>query len=379
MITIQNLTFGGTFSYETPNLPSPPPPPVYLWSWGQPNSGRLGLGDTSVRSSPTQIGSLGTWASISSTGGGGMAQAIKTDGTFWSWGYNGYGQLGLGNTTDISSPVQIGALTNWSMAVGGLHSVAAKTDGTMWTWGKNNYGQLGLGNTTSVSSPVQVGALTTWSYVHASSSVFSLAIKTDGTLWSWGRNHLGYLGLGNTTDRSSPVQVGALTNWLTVSSAYYSAYAIKTDGTMWSWGNNYNGRLGLGNTAYHSSPVQIGALTTWSKVSGGRNGGSAAIKTDGTLWSWGNNGYGALGLGDTADRSSPVQVGALTSWSDIAAGNYHMAAVKTNGTLWIWGSNNYGCLGLGDTTRRSSPTQVGSLTNWLTVSAGYNTIFATSN
>ena len=190
----------------------------------------------------------------------------------WSWGRNSYGLLGLGDTTNRSSPNQIGSLTPWlRISAGYNHSLAIKTDGTMWSWGMNPWGQLGLGNLTYRSSPVQVGALTTWLTI-ASGSYHSMAIKTDGTMWGLGgRNSNGQLGLGNTTNYSSPKQVGALTNWLNIASGSYHNMAIKTDGTMWAWGNSSSGRLGIGNSAtvYVSSPVQVGALTTWSTVDAG--------------------------------------------------------------------------------------------------------------
>jgi alpha-tubulin suppressor-like RCC1 family protein len=171
-----------------------------------------------------------------------------------------------------------------------------------------------------------------------------------------------------------------LTAWLTVASSYSSAYAIKTDGTMWAWGANYgNGRLGLGNTTDYSSPKQIGAGTTWSNVAGGRNSSAIAIKTDGTIWTWGSNGYGRLGLGDTTSRSSPTQIGDLTTWSTIDAGTAYIMAVKTDGTMWSSGNNYYGNLGLGNKTNVSSPVQVGSLTNWYSVAGGVDHSLAISN
>jgi alpha-tubulin suppressor-like RCC1 family protein len=139
---------------------------------------------------------------------------------------------------------------------------------------------------------------------------------------------------------------------------------------MWVWGQNGNGQLGLGNTTGYSSPKQVGALTTWSKITAGATY-SMAIKTDGTIWAIGGfGGYGQLGLGNTSNISSPVQIGALTTWLNIAAGYGQCAAVRTDGTLWSWGKNNDGELGDGTTTNRSSPTQIGALTAWLNVAAG---------
>jgi len=338
-----------------------------LYSWGRNDSGELGLGDTTDRSSPVQVGSLTNWSDID--GGYSYTVAIKTDGTLWSWGANGSGQLGLGDTTDRSSPLQVGSLTDWSnISSGTKQLLAIKTDGTLWSWGANNHGQLGLGDTTYRSSPVQVGSLTDWSDISCGSYHVS-AVKTDGTLWSWGRNDLAQLGLGDTTNRSSPVQVGTNTDWSGVSCSSndveYHSLATKTDGTLWAWGYNYHGALGLGVTIIRKTPVQVGSLADWSGVSCGSDH-TLATKTDGTLWSWGANGSGQLGLGDTTDRSSPLQVGSLTDWSSISCGASHSLAIKTDGTLWTWGRGI------------SSPVQVGSLTDWSKVSCGDNHSLAIS-
>ena len=351
--------------YEKQGLWPKPILDAELYAWGDNSTGQLGLGDTTNRSSPVQVGALVTWAEV--TTGGSATVAIKNDGTMWSWGYNGQGQLGLGDTTERSSPVQIGALTTWaSVSVGGNFALAIKTDGTLWSWGSNTtYGQLGLGDTTNRSSPVQVGALTTWAKV-GPGQASSFAIKTDGTMWSWGRNDDGALGIddGSFARRSSPVQIGSNTYWADVAGGKDGALAVTTDGKLYAWGYNGSGQLGLGNTTYRISPVQVGALTTWAKVSMGFGNYSIAVKTDGTLWGWGKNNFAQLGLNNTTDYSSPVQVGALTNWSKIAAGNENVLAIKTDGTLWTWGYNNKGQLGLGDTTDRSSPVQVGALTTW---------------
>jgi alpha-tubulin suppressor-like RCC1 family protein len=347
-----------------------------LYSWGQNSYGQLGLGNTTNYSSPKAIGSANAWLSISA--GYYHATAIKSNGTLWAWGNNTAGQLGQGNRTLYSSPKQVGSLTNWSQVANGTAHVAAiKTDGTIWTWGNNNSGQLGLGNVTYYSSPKQVGSLTSW-YKVSCQRRGTLAIKTDGTLWSWGQNSVGQLGLGNTTAYSSPKQIGALTNWLQISGGTYHAIAIKTNGTLWTWGYNVSGELGTGNTTYYSSPKQIGALTTWSSIGVAQTFSSFVIKTDGTLWVWGRGKAGQLGLGNTTYYSSPKQLGALTNWSKVSGfGNAaRVAAVKTDGTLWTWGNGSFGALGLGNQTYYSSPKQVGSLTNWLDVAAAGYWVYA---
>ena len=188
----------------------------------------------------------------------------------YAWGQNTYGALGIGNTTNYSSPKQIGALATWlKIAAGTYHTIATKTDGTLWTWGYNAQGQLGLGNTTSYSSPKQVGALTTWLNIAGGGYGFTIATKTDGTLWSWGGGTAGRLGLGNTTSYSSPKQIGALTTWLKVACGDAYTLATKSDGTLWSWGTNGSGQLGLGNITNYSSPKQIGVLTNWLNITSG--------------------------------------------------------------------------------------------------------------
>lgn len=353
-------------------------PPAYnstsLYGFGSNAQGQLGLGNVTSYSSPKQIGASSTWSTVSS--GLDFTIAVKADGTLWAWGSGTSGRLGLGNATSYSSPKQIGALTAWSKVVcGDDFSIAIKTNGTLWAWGKNAQGQLGDGTTTVRSSPVQIGALTTWLNI-ASGYAATIATKTDGTMWSWGAGGYGQLGLGNVTYYSSPKQIGALTNWSSgsIGGRYFSS-AVKTDGTLWAWGDATYGQLGQGNTTNTSSPVQIGALTTWSKAS---NGSSAmlAIKTDNSLWAWGRGlSFGQLGLGNTTDYYSPKQVGSLYNWLSISCGKYQSFSTKTDGTLWAWGRNNAGQLGLGNTTNYSSPKQIGASTAWLKIAAGYQQTF----
>lgn len=311
----------------------------------------------------------------------GAAGAGGPDNKLYTWGSGSNGALGLGNTTSYSSPKQVGALNDWSIVKGSafrnrFHAI--KTDGTLWSWGDGTNGALGLGSITSYSSPKQVGALTNWSKI-SNGRFFAVAIKTNNTIWSWGLNSTyGQLGLGNTTDYSSPKQIGALTNWSQVSCGDDHAAAIKTDGTLWTWGCNYNGQLGIGTSgsaAHKSSPVQVGALTTWSKIAAGSNF-CAGITSDGKLWTWGANFNGQLGTNNLTYRSSPTQVGALTTWSNVFTAYRTCFAVKTDGTLWGWGLNNTGQIGDGTLTAKSSPVQIGALTNWSVISPATSFVIA---
>jgi alpha-tubulin suppressor-like RCC1 family protein len=338
-----------------------------LWGSGYNADGYIGDNTGISRSSAVQVGSDTTWLTANSSYT--FSNGALSTGAIYSWGNNQNGYLGIGNVTSKSSPTQIGALTNWSQNIvnGFYHSLAVKTDGTLWSWGWSTKGQLGTNfqgasGGDGISSPVQVGSLTNWSKVGCT-FYGSLAIKTDGTLWSWGDNTYGDLGLNDRVDRSSPVQVGALTNWALVSGTESSAFAIKTDGSLWAWGRNSNGQLGQNDLTDRSSPVQIGALTNWSKIAtGGRH--LLAVKTDGTLWGLGINGRGQIGDNTIIDRSSPVQIGADTTWMTPGCGYQQGYLTKTDKTLWSWGRNHFGQLRSNDKVYRSSPVQVNSGTNW---------------
>lgn len=342
-----------------------------LYAWGFNANGRLGTNNTTIYSSPVQVGSSGAWKTLSKGIYPSHSAAIKDNGTLWMWGKNEVGQLGQNNLIYRSSPVQVGALTNWSKVTTNStqSTLAVKTDGTLWSWGSNGDGDLGLGDTVSRSSPVQVGSLSNWSDVIGMSGA-ALAIKTDGTLWSWGGGGDGRLGLNSQISRSSPTQIGANTNWSKLGVVATGGVVTKTDGTLWVWGDNAGGQLGTNNRTQYSSPVQVGALTNWSTPGYGFYV-VGSTKTDGTLWMWGKNDYGMIGDNTTVSyRSSPTQVGALTNWLQVCSGYRQTYGLKTDGTLWSWGYNLFGELGQNNTISRSSPTQVGSGTTWLSVMAG---------
>ena len=195
-----------------------------------------------------------------------------------------------------------------------------------------------------------------------------------GTLWTWGRNNYGQLGDNTATHRSSPVQtIAGGTNWKQVVGGYYHTVAIKTDGTLWTWGQNTTGQLGDNSITHRSSPIQtIAGGTNWKSVAGGLHH-TAAIKTDGTLWLWGYNAYGQLGDNSITPKSSPVQtISGGTNWKSVAGGAFHTLAIKTDGTLWTWGFNYFVQLGDNTSTPKSSPVQtVAGGTNWQSVVGGY--------
>jgi len=310
----------------------------------------------------------------------------------WGWGRNLAGQLGQNNAVQyISSPVQVPGV-NWrsvgaGSGGGGAYSVGGtKTDGTFWMWGDNNHGALGDNTIVNKSSPVQLPGTTWTDNFQSHTAGGSSAVKTDGTLWVWGKNEFGQLGQNNEVSYSSPVQIPG-TTWSTAADTMDGStegrmFAIKTNGTLWCWGIANNGNLGLNDHVRRSSPTQIPG-TTWSNISISTEL-EVATKTDGTLWTWGVNTNGQLGQNESpgspavqGSRSSPVQIPG-TTWSTgenkIAAAGMAALAIKTNGTLWAWGAAYLGTLGQNETgaynsLMYSSPVQIPG-TTWSTVTVG---------
>lgn len=246
-----------------------------LWTCGGNTFGQLGDSSypgaspgVSGRSSPVQtIAGGNNWKYV--VCGAYHNLALKADGSLWAWGWCGSGILGDGSSaptvTSRSSPVQIGTELTWKqVSANYTHSAGVKTDGTLWCWGANVEGELGDSTIAPRSSPVQtISGGTTWKQV-ACGYRFTAAIKTDGTYWCWGYNSSGQLGDSTTTYRSSPVQViGNATNWKTAFAGHFTAVGLKTDGTLWVWGYNQYGVLGDSSTTNRSSPIQLGTLTNW--------------------------------------------------------------------------------------------------------------------
>jgi alpha-tubulin suppressor-like RCC1 family protein len=325
------------------------------------------------------------WKEVSA--GGFQTIARRADGKLYAWGQNNWGQLGDSTTTPRTAPVVVSngaATTAWTkIAVGDQFAIGLRAGtgtsttagGTLWAWGLNDNGQLGLGDQVKRSVPTQIGKDTNWVGIWAG-KYHAVALKTDGTLWAWGRNSEGQLGDLTLLVRSSPVKVGGTdkTNVATYTSASAGGthtMAIQKDGSLWTWGDNTNGQLG--NAAVSTTPVptpaKIGSLTYNSVAAGASH--SMAIDTTGKLWAWGSNSSGQLGNNSSGGTvSAPVQITADSDWTIVSAGGAHTLAVRTNGTLWAWGANSDGQLGDGSGIDQISPTQVGTDRTWISISAG---------
>jgi alpha-tubulin suppressor-like RCC1 family protein len=330
-------------------------------AWGYGASGQLGNGSLFSSNVPVSVSSLTSVIAVSV--GSGYSLALKSDGTVWAWGANYHGELGIGTIgsgTETSIPVQVLSLSNISSISASEsdgHNLALKNDGTVWVWGENANGQLGIGNNIDQLTPIQLTSLTNIIAVSAGGN-YSLALKNDGTLWSFGINYQGQLGIGTISVGSNiPVQITSLTGVTNISTGSYHCKAMKNDGTVWAWGSNTDGEFGDGTNTNSSIPVQISALTGASIALAGSNNG-LELKSDGTVWTSGGNSSGSLGIGTFSTPSlSLVQTNLLSNVTAISIGR-HSLALKGDGTLWSWGYNFEGQLGIGTNFNSNIPVQI---------------------
>lgn len=353
-----------------------------ILAWGK---NPIGDGTTNDASTPTSItGGYTDWIKVSA--GNQHIMAIRADGTAWGWGTNGSGQLGDGSPTNRSVPVSVtGGIKNWIQISASIdHTIGLRADGTAWGWGLNDVGQVGNNDTADVSVPNPVvGNFTDVLQVDAG-GIHNALLRTNGTVWCWGEGQDGRLGNGSTQDRSSPVSVlGGITNFIQVSAGFNFTSALRADGTIWCWGRNSKGQLGDGSTTARSSPVPIvGGITDWTQISSGGDaaieGFTIAIRSDGTAWSWGGNGTGALGNGGSGDRSSPVSVvGGFTDWVQVSAGSAAVLAIRSSGVgfsrhAWAWGDSTDLAMGIGTPigTVNSPMSVAGGIFDWKELSVG---------
>ncbi|HAN10287.1 MAG TPA: hypothetical protein DCP90_06720 [Clostridiales bacterium] len=325
--------------------------------------------------------------------GAGHTVALKSDGTVWTWGSNNYGQLGVatnsGTPNPNTTPTQvIGLAGTTQISAGGSHTIALKSDGTVWTWGRNYNGQLGIeinnGTTDPNPTPTQVTGLTGVAKVSAGEN-HTVVLMSDGTVKTWGSNQYGQLGnatnSGTSTANVTPLVVADLTEVTQISAGGNHTVVYKSNGEVWTWGRNIYGQLGNstnnGTNNPNSTPTQVAGLTGVAQISAGGSH-TVALKGNGTVWTWGRNLFGELGIetnsGTNNPNPTPAQAAVLAGISHISAGGSHTVALKSDGTVWTCGWNSCGQLGKatnsGTNNPNPTPTQVTGLTGVSQVSAG---------
>ena len=283
---------------------------------------------------------------------------LQSDGSLWIWGKNtGNALFADSNRYEGSSyPVRIGTDAYWrTVSAGQDHILGIRTDGSLWAWGSNSFGKLGIGTAGGlpVNAPRRIGSDTDWVAVSAGDN-HSVALKSDGSLWAWGFNFQGALGDSSRVDKYVPTRIGTGNSWQMISAGRDYTMAIKANGSLWGWGYN-NGRLGDGQSANTIVPVQIGLDSNWRMVDAASIH-TMAIKTDSSLWATGGTG-GVLGNGMSFSRSM-VPVDSGHHWLSVTLGASYTMALRANGTLWGWG-----------TTYSATPAQIGTATNWSMISA----------
>jgi trimeric autotransporter adhesin len=331
-----------------------------MWACGDNSFGQLGEGTTTARLIPVRIGTATDWADV--TAGAFHTVAIKKDGTMWAWGDNTSGQLGDGLTAfGQVSPKQVGTDNTWKKVVSHYnHTIALKTDGSLWAWGESYSGQVGTGEVYPAmlvdAVPVKIGSDADWVDLYPG-ELHSLALKADGTIWGWGSNFVGQLGLdeGLNFDFRGPTRVGADSDWSRVYSGRTHTIINKANGSLYMMGLNDSGQLGNGSLANAYVPTRVGSDNDWSPATTAGDAHTLALKTNGSLWAWGDNGNGQLGDGTLLSRTVPVQIGADTDWVELEAKGNCSMAMKSGGTLWSWGDNSFGQLVNGSTISKNVP------------------------
>lgn len=335
-------------------------------AWGYNGNGQLGNGTLTTSTTPVQVNGLSGVSEV--TAADLSSYALTSSGNVYAWGDNTFGQLGDGTTSTHTIPVQVGGLSDiLQVAAGNDHVLALKSDGTVAAWGLNNAGQLGNGTVTSSATPVTVQHLSNVVQVAAGGlpgwAGHSVALKNDGTVWTWGYGKHGQLGLGSNSSNPVPTQVPGLTGIVQIAANGDNTYALKPDGTVYAWGDDGFGQIGNpGASNNQNTPLQASISDVAAIAAGGTAG--LAIKTDGTVWAWGDNNTGQLGDGAACGKTCtmPVEAIGLTSTGSIAGGYVHSLAETIDGSVYGWGSNSLGQLGNGTTTVAIEPTLVPGVT-----------------
>ena len=365
------------------------------YGWGSGNAGALGEGTSLAnRSSPVVV--VGTHLFTQLECALSTSLGLKKDGSAWTWGSGALGGLGDNTVTDKSSPVQVvGSHLFTRIALGAINGGNAsasgfglKEDGSLWAWGNNDSGQLGDQTVTARSSPVLVVgnhafiAVSTGKSQSGGGGAATIALKADGSAWTWGSGSQGIRGDNTVDNKSSPVAVVGAHAFTKVDMGIQFCMGLKADGSVWGWGDGTFGELGNQATTDRSSPVLVVGNHVFTKISAGCVT-AYGLKADGSLWAWGGNSVGAGGgqLGDNTldNKSSPVQVVGNHSFTDVQGGGFQVLAFKADGSAWGWGQNALGKLGDNTTTARSSPVLVVGAIPFVTITMGDDHALATTD
>jgi alpha-tubulin suppressor-like RCC1 family protein len=361
----------------------PLPNPNAAASWGDNALGQLGNGTLTARDTPGAVSGLSSGV-LQVSGGGDYGLAITSGGTVWAWGENDHGELGDGTVTERTTPVQVSGLSGVRQVSAGVdHSLALRSDGTVWAWGQDDHGQVGNGvfSSTPQLTPVEVPGLTGITKV-AAGWLFSLALRSDGTVWAWGVNAAGQLGNGTTTDSALPVQV-RVNQVTSIIAGFSAAYAIRTTtggATLWAWGGNAFGALGDGSMLSRPSPEPVTGAADVAQVAAGQNF-VIELATNGSILAWGEDDHGQLG--NTASQTPvtrPIEtIAPGTGITQLSAGQYHVLALTSGGGIIAWGRNSEGELGIGTTATVTGPVHVTGLSGVSQVAAGIDSSLAVYN
>ena len=336
-------------------------------AWGNNSLGQLGNGTLASSTTPVAVSGVSGVSEV--TAGDISSYALTSSGTVYAWGNNTFGQLGDGTTTTSTIPVQVPGLSDVDqIAAGNDHVLALNSDGTVEAWGLNNAGQLGNGSTASSDTPVTVQGLSDVVQVAAGGlpgwAGHSVALKSDGTVWTWGYGKHGQLGQGANASNPVPTQVPGLTGIVQIAANGDNTYALKSDGTVYAWGDDGFDQIGNPGAANNqNTPLQVQNLSDVVAITA--DGTAAlAIKADGTVWAWGDNNTGELGDGAVCGKYcvTPVQAVGLTSTAEVAGGYVHSLAETIAGAVYAWGNNSSGQLGNGTLIAATEPTLVPNLT-----------------
>lgn len=352
--------------------------PNTAWAWGANDGGQLGNGQSADSPVPVQVIDLSKVVAVAA--GEDHSLALLNDGTVWAWGLGTSGQLGHGQFTSSNEPVQVINLSNVkAIAAGAVHSLALLNDGTVRAWGLGADGQLGNGQSGEglySPVPVQVSSLNNVKAIAAGTS-HSLALLNDGTVWGWGNNGNGQLGVDDINYLFSPVPVQArnLTRVTAIACGWFYSLAIGEGGTVWTWGDNSAGQLGraTGGFTFSSMPGQVLDIIniSISSIAAGAFHTIAAT-TGGAVWAWGLNSQGQLAINPSTPGSPiPVEVTGLSGVAIVAAGGNYSVVTRSDGSVWAWGENTSGQLGRGNTSPYEfTPAAVENLTNIIQADAG---------